>query len=106
MKLIDYLEDNVTCNSTFTRLTKSVTCNDGLTMSIQASEGHYCSPRKTLPYSEYLEFEIGYPSEKVELFMPYVEDENNPTDTVYAHVPINVIEEVISKHGGIKEEKE
>jgi hypothetical protein len=106
MKLAKYLENNVTHYSSTVRLAKQVTCNSGLTMSIQASEGHYCSPRKTLPYSNYTAFEIGFPSEKVELFMPYVEDENNPTDTVYTHVPINVIEEVISKHGGIKEEKE
>lgn len=34
--------------------------------------------------------------------MEYCENPENPTDTVYGYVPIEVIEEIITKHGGIK----
>ena len=34
--------------------------------------------------------------------MEYVEDYDNPTYTVYAYVPVEVVQEVIEKHGGIK----
>ena len=36
--------------------------------------------------------------------MPHVEDASKPTDTVYGYVPIEVIEQVITKHGGLDED--
>ena len=33
--------------------------------------------------------------------MRYCEDESKPTDTVYAFVPFNVVNDVLEKHGGI-----
>jgi len=78
-----------------------VECNDGFQMSIQASEFHYCTPRdNTGPYCK---FEIGYPSEPEDLILKYAEDPAEPTGTVYGWVPVEVIDEVIAKHGGIKE---
>ena len=47
------------------------------------------------------EFEIGFPSQKESLIMRYCEDESKPTDTVYAFVPFNVVNDVLEKHGGI-----
>ena len=35
--------------------------------------------------------------------MPYAEDRERPTDTVYGYVPVEIVERVIEKHGGIKE---
>ena len=34
--------------------------------------------------------------------MPYCEDESDPCDTVYSHVPVNVVALVLAKHGGIE----
>lgn len=75
---------------------------DGTTMSVQASSSHYCSPRVDLgSYSLYDEFEIGFPSVMINEIMPWVEDEERPTDTVYAYVPKTVIEQLILARGGV-----
>ena len=81
-------------------LKKRIECADGFTMSVQASEGHYCSPRIT-GLGFYNSYEVGYPSEAEPLLMPYVEDASRPTSTVYGYVPAHVIADVIAKHGGI-----
>jgi hypothetical protein len=80
-----------------------VECADGFTMSVQGNNGAYCEPRDDS--GVYSEMEIGYPSEKEELLMPYMEQafsdkETDPTDTVYPYVPVEVILQVIAKHGG------
>ena len=79
---------------------KRIKCNDGFEMSVQVGDGNYCNPRKDNS-DFYLEAEVGYPSEKEELLMPYIEDESSPTKTVYGYVPLDVIVDVINKHGGI-----
>jgi hypothetical protein len=33
--------------------------------------------------------------------MPYVEDDTDPTDTVYPWTPTHVVARVLEKHGGI-----
>ena len=75
-----------------------IKCADGFTMSVQASAGHYCSPRVT-GLGFYNTYEVGYPSDVEPLLMPYAEDEKQPTGTVYAYVPAQVIADVIAKHG-------
>jgi hypothetical protein len=76
-----------------------ITCFDGFNLSIQGNIGAYCSPRKDSDF--YSSMEIGFPSEKEELIMSYAGSEDQPTETVYGWVPIEVIEQVIEKHGGI-----
>lgn len=87
------------------RLAKSVVCADGFTMSVQVSEGHYCTPRRNHS-AFYSEVEVGYPSKREELIMPFAEESNRPTDTVYRYVPVAIVDEVIAKHGGFKPEGE
>jgi len=83
------------------RQVRSIQCADGLELSVQASSTHYCSPRDSVgPWEE---VEIGFPSERVEEFMEYAENPNEPTDTVYGYVPVAVVEAVINNHGGIVE---
>ena len=75
--------------------------NDGTTMSIQANAFCYCTPR--IDHAQvYTAVEIGFPSKKIELLMPYVEDANKPTDTVYGWVPTSVLAQVIKSGGGVK----
>ena len=81
---------------------KVIKCTDGFSMSVQASKNHYCEPRADKPKA-YRQVEVGFPSARDELLMPYVEDETNPTGTVYAFVPIEVVCQVIENHGGFKE---
>jgi len=76
-----------------------ITCADGFSMSVQGSEGHYCEPRSIS--LTYVSMEIGYPSEVEPLLLPYQESSADPTESVYGYVPVEVIEQVINKHGGI-----
>lgn len=80
-----------------------IICNDGFSMSVQGSKGHYCSPRQMQDW--YTKMEIGYPSLAVEDLMQYAEDSDSSTQTVYGYVPCLIIENIIFNHGGIDETK-
>ncbi len=96
--------------------TLGIICEDGFTMSIQASANHYCQPRQNffevekesgsnefetvIDYNIYTHFEIGFPSEGEPLLIEYAEDISDLTGTVYGYVPKELIEKVIEKHGG------
>lgn len=77
-----------------------VICQDGFTMSVQASRSHYCIPRENLPDGNYKTCEVGFPSEEEELLMPYAETPRKPKKSVYGQVPVEIIDQVIQKHGG------
>lgn len=79
-----------------------IICNDGFKMSVQGSSGHYCTPRSL--EKDYYSMEIGFPSEKEDLIMQWADNPSDPTDSVYGWVPVDVIDQVITKHGGINEE--
>ena len=80
-----------------------IVCKDGFSMSVQAGEGIYCIPRVNLSSGGYVEVEIGFPSEKEDLICRYAEDSSNYTETVYPYVPVELVEKVIEKHGGMVE---
>ena len=79
---------------------KRVICADGFEMSVQAHAGAYCSPRKD-DAEKYTSVEIGFPSEKEPLLMKWCEEVHSPTETVYGYVPVQVVTNVLAKHGGI-----
>ena len=72
----------------------------GVSVSVQAGQGKYSHP--STEAASYSAVELGYPSEKIDMIMPYAEDETNPTGTVYGWVPVGVVMALIIKHGGIK----
>jgi len=75
-----------------------VVCRDGFMMSVQVSEGHYCSPRgNTGPWTH---VEVGYPNRIEPLLWDYAESPGRWTDTVYPGVPVEVVAAVIEVHGG------
>ena len=79
-----------------------VVCKDNFKMSVQASENHYCNPKKNGDTMSYSHVEVGFPTEKEDLLMDYIDgDDNKPTETVYSYVPASVIINVIDKHGGM-----
>mgnify|MGYP003395945436 CR=1 FL=1 len=83
------------------RMLPQIVCADGFTMSVQASEFHYCEPRHTdEPF--YSAVEVGFPSEKQDELMEWAESPDNPTGTVYGWVPVEVINALVAKHGGMK----
>jgi hypothetical protein len=79
---------------------RQVICADGFTMSVQAFDGGYCTPRIN-GADKYEEVEVGYPSKPEELLMDWAEEPDKPTQTVYGYVPVQVVTNVIAKHGGI-----
>lgn len=76
-------------------------CYDGYSISVQASEYHYCSPRLN-GLQDYQSVELGFPSKEDELINEYAEDNPGSLNTVYGYVPIEIVEKLIEKHGGIR----
>lgn len=78
-----------------------IVCNDGFSMSVQASRYHYCSPREdnAFPYST---FEIGFPSKRIPEANEYAEEPKRHTKTVFGRVPLKVVLQIIKKHGGLR----
>ena len=74
-------------------------CADGFSVSVQASQYHYCRPRIDSA-EKYEKVELGYPSAADELITDYAEDRTY-TDTVYDYVPVEIVDKLIEKHGGI-----
>lgn len=82
-------------------LAPRINCVDGFSVSVQVGRGSYCSPRNGIgPVWD--SAELGFPSEPPnDSIMPYVEDESDPTGTVYGYVPMPLIDALIAEHGGI-----
>ena len=79
---------------------KRIECADGFSMSVQASKYNYCEPRIDNA-SEYTAVEVGFPSDYEPMLVPWVEDPEDYTGTVYGWVPVQVIVDVCAKHGGV-----
>lgn len=97
VKEIEYSVRSITIKES----TPLIYCMDGFTMSVQTGETLYCEPRDN--YGPWTRVEIGFPSERVEEFMPFIDGDEttDPTETVYGYVPIDIVEKVIEQHGGI-----
>lgn len=102
--LNEYMRNNrISATEGYFGLVKRLYCNDGFNMSVQACCYNYCSPRVDPDQTDgYWNVEVGFPSEKEDLLMEFAESPDNPTETVYGYVPIDVVIQVINKHGGIK----
>ena len=78
---------------------KQVVCADGFKMSVQAGPRSYSYPKDDV--GPYTEVEVGFPSHYEGLLIPYAENPDNPTETVYGYTPARVVLNVLAKHGGI-----
>lgn len=77
-----------------------VICNDGFSFSAQAHCNYPCEPREELAYWEIMDFY--FPSEEEPLLNKYLSAFNGPLKDTYRCVPMQVIADVINKHGGMK----
>ena len=81
----------------------AIRCADGTELSVQASQFHYCTPRIT-GAEKYTAVEVGFPTSKPpESWRDYCESsdfDNRWNDTVYAYIPVSLVEEYIQAHGG------
>jgi hypothetical protein len=76
-----------------------VECADGFSMSVQANEGAYCSPRDD--QGPYTAVEVGFPSSYDYYLHEYAETPEKPTETVYGWVPADTVMMCIDAHGGM-----
>lgn len=81
-----------------------IVCHDDFSISIQAGAYLYSAPRRN--EGPWTAVECGYPSSKPDLIMGYAEDPDNPTNTVYGYVPVELVEQLIASHGGSKQLEE
>lgn len=72
-----------------------IICSDGYWVSVQASKWHFCTPENnTGPWTH------------VEVYFPWHLDEDDlkdmpyGKDSVYACVPVDVLQTVLRRHGG------
>ena len=93
----EFLKKNYSERHGIPNCIKRARCKDGFEISIQADHFMYCEPRedKAWPYTE---VELGFPSGLDNLIDIYAEDPGT-TETVYKYVPIEVVNELIEKHG-------
>lgn len=92
------LKDERVQNDDSFPLAKRIYCKDGFSLSVQATHGAYCTPRRNV--GPWIKVEVGFPSAAPELIMEWAEQPEKPTDTVYGHVPIKLVAELIALHGG------
>ena len=83
-----------------------ITCKDGFTISVQARDSAYCTPREDYPDTPYTHVECGYPSstpmtKELREFAECVISDMDYTDTVYGYVPVEVVQAELDAHGGI-----
>ena len=132
--LNDWLKDTIDIDnidgtaSICQKVRPRIVCQDGYSVSVQASACYYCAPMytqfqsydgwhvingvywrmcekertfRTGHYIPYEAVELGFPSEEDELINKYAEDEDY-THAVYPYTPVDVVEQLIEKHGGFK----
>ena len=76
-----------------------IVCSDGFSVSVQAGPYYYCSPQSYDSFGPWTHVECGYPSWSVPEWSGYGNDEEG----IYSRVPVELVDLVIMKHGGIKE---
>ncbi len=74
---------------------------NGICLSIQANKFMRCIPRDNLPFSQYEAFEIGFPNMVIPEIMLYIDEPGDPTGTVYNNVPLEVIDQLMGRSGGV-----
>ena len=92
-----------------------IVCADGFSISVQAREGSYCTPRCDNPLTPYTHVECGYPSSAPQTaeLKKYAEclhflirsnaTMRDFTNTVYGYVPVEIVKAELQEHGGIVE---
>jgi hypothetical protein len=79
---------------TYKKVAPRVVCQDGTTLSVQASETHYCTPRSN--YGPYSHVEVWA------VTAPVTEFEYDTDGDPAGWVPIEQVVQFIDNHGGFK----
>ena len=89
-------------------LNPRIYCKDGVSLSVQANQYAYCSPRidDVGHWAEYSLVEVGYIQDKDDKHISapdsWIEHSDDGTldSTVYGYVPTGKVETFIESHGG------
>lgn len=114
MNLKEYLLLTHYTKPLFNNMRPALICNDGFKMSVQAGSGYYCEPREET--TEYTSVELGFPNydDILAVFqcgsLEEYEAERNyylkdPLDDIIERIPVEIVQKVIDKHGGIDKQK-
>lgn len=77
-----------------------IVCADGFSLSVQAGAMAYSTPRQD-GLLQYDAVEVGFPSARVPELLAYAEDLEEPTQTIYPYVPVDLVNAIILSHGGV-----
>lgn len=84
----------------FQKVRPRMKCADGYEVSVQAGFYLYSEPR-TDEAGEYTKVELGFPNMVDPELEEYAEEWDDPLGTVYGWVPVELVNKLIEKHGGI-----
>jgi hypothetical protein len=80
-----------------------IVCLNGTTVSVQASEFHYSSPRDN--HGPYTAVECGFPNVAPNAaLLEFADDPDKPTKTVYGYVPVAIVREWLAEEDAKAEE--
>jgi hypothetical protein len=87
------------------KLNPRIVCKDGTSLSVQANEYAYCTPRISgYEWTSYQKVEVGFvendKGERITMpdeWLPYADDGTNQSD-VYGYVPIELVQAFIDEH--------
>lgn len=74
----------------------TLVCEDGYSLSVQASSGHFCIPRAD-GLDAYSHVEVANPSEFSDHLAPYGDEES----CFYPDVPVETVMQILNLHGGV-----
>lgn len=98
--MTDYVNDHLAKHPG--RVRPRLVCKDGWSLSVQAGDGLYCSPRMDNAPKGYSCVEVGYP-ERADGSAYYPRQFGRWDGTVCGWVPVSTINRWIKYHGGVKE---
>lgn len=100
-----YNKEPLNYDNTFFTVPRII-CMDEFSISLQIHHNAYCATEngyRTLGHS-FKEVEFGFPNQEEELLKPYGQNPDDLTNTV-GRIPIEEIQKIIDKHGGINWDK-
>jgi hypothetical protein len=99
--MTDYVNEHLAKHKTGTKpryVVPKIRCADGTTLSVQASEGHYCSPRENEgPWTAVEVWRVHSASGRACHPRSFGENTGDP----YGWVPVSVVNAYIRRHGGV-----
>ena len=76
-------------------------CKNGVSLSLQASRKHYCSPKNNVGPYELVEVGFIEGCEKPQSFQPYVMALSE--GEIFDHIPLEIVVDFILENGGLKD---